>query len=386
MDAKIREVFKSFLNESLEQIIISKPSQPEVLAKVKIRPVQIKKEIKFQVTEYRGTKVFHVNHTQGEMLEMLPEYFEGQLAQAELKGADRTGILLIGRKGVTVKCKKRADAHTAAAVKPHNAEKLYILQEGMKIPFLIDLGVMTESGKIVRARYDKFRQINRYLELVEDILPELPGDREVSIVDFGCGKSYLTFALYYYLREIKGYNIKITGLDLKEDVINFCKGLRDRYGYEKLEFIQGDIADYVCSGEVDMVVTLHACDTATDYALAKAVSWGAKIIFCVPCCQHELNRQIINEMLAPVLKYGIIKERMSSLITDALRAGMLEEQGYRTQILEFVDMEHTPKNILIRAVKKGGVRGTADYLRCMEELGVSPTLFRLLHEVPDGTD
>ena len=216
--------------------------------------------------------------------------------------------------------------------------------------FFIDLGVMTKEGAIVHSRYDKYRQINRFLEFIEDILPQLNKNKENVIIDFGCGKSYLTFAMYYYLKEVKGYPVRIIGLDLKEDVIRHCSDLAVRYGYEKLSFTCGDIASYEGVDHVDMVVTLHACDLATDYALEKAVGWGAKVILSVPCCQHELNRQIHNPVLQPVLEYGLLKERMAALYTDGIRAKVLEYRGYNTQILEFIDMEHTPKNILLRAV------------------------------------
>lgn len=245
---------------------------------------------------------------------------------------------------------------------------------------MIDLGVMNEQGKIIHARYDKFRQINRFLEFIEDILPRLSRDREITILDFGCGKSYLTFAMYYYLRELKGYDVNIIGLDLKTDVIEKCNSLALRYGYEKLHFYHGDIADYEGVSCVDMVVTLHACDTATDYALAKAVEWGAEVILSVPCCQHEVNKQIKNEMLEPVLRYGILKERMSALITDAVRADLLESKGYDTQILEFIDMEHTPKNLLIRAVRTGKRSDQGKVEKMLAALNIHPTLDRLLNE------
>ena len=270
----------------------------------------------------------------------------------------------------------------------HNRKKHYILEEGKAVPFLQDLGVMTKEGEIVRTKFDKFRQINRFLEFIEDILPELDKGRELTILDFGCGKSYLTFAMYYYLHELKEYDIRIIGLDLKKEVICHCNELSEKYGYEKLRFLEGDIADYTGVNKVDMVVTLHACDTATDYALAKAVGWDAKVILSVPCCQHELNRQIRNEVLEPVLRYGLLKERMAALITDGLRAQYLEREGDEAQILEFIDMEHTPKNILIRAVKrnqkadqKESVRRQqieASIRKCEAELRVSPTLGRLL--------
>ena len=225
------------------------------------------------------------------------------------------------------------------------------------VPFLVDLGVQTKEGKIVRSNYDKFRQINRYLEFIADIMPNFPEDRPINIIDFGCGKSYLTFALYYYMKILCKRDIQVIGLDLKEKVIEDCNTLAVRYGYDKLKFVTGDVSSYAGEGNVDMVVTLHACDTATDYAIEKAIKWGAKVIFTVPCCQHEVNMQISNEKLQPLLKYGLIKERMSALITDAIRANLLEEQGYQVQVMEFIDMEHTPKNILIRAVKEKEGKG-----------------------------
>ena len=238
---------------------------------------------------------------------------------------------------------------------------------------------------MVHARYDKFRQINRFLEFIEDILPTLSKERTVQIIDFGCGKSYLTFAMYYYLHELKGYEVEITGLDLKEDVIDHCNALSEKYGYAKLHFRKGDIAAYEGQGPVDMVVTLHACDTATDYALSKAVGWQAGVILSVPCCQHEVNRQIQCDKLAPVLKYGIVKERISALVTDALRAQLLEAEGYAVDILEFIDMEHTPKNLLIRAVKRQGEKETRQeqagqgVAETTAFLHIEPTLQKLLY-------
>lgn len=233
----------------------------------------------------------------------------------------------------------------------------------------------------------KFRQINRFLEFVEDVLPCLDKSKETVIIDFGCGKSYLTFAMYYYLKEKMGYSIRIIGLDLKREVIRHCNELSRKYGYETLQFYQGDIAGYEGVSQVDMVVTLHACDTATDYALAKAVRWGAKVILSVPCCQHELNAQMKNELLDPVFHYGIIKERMAALYTDALRAEVLENQGYRTQLLEFIDMEHTPKNILIRAVYHGSRKENEKEIRkIMEFLHVKPALCRELLTMGESCD
>lgn len=245
---------------------------------------------------------------------------------------------------------------------------------------------MNKQGDVLKPRYDKFRQINRFLEFVKDIVDELPKDREISIIDFGCGKSYLTFAIYYYLRELCGLDVKITGLDLKKDVINKCNQLSEAYGYDKLIFKLGDIADYEGQNNVDMVVTLHACDTATDYALFKAVNWNAKVILSVPCCQHEVNKQIRNEVFSPVLDYGILKDRMSALVTDAVRAEVLKTKGYTTEILEFIDMEHTPKNLLIRAVrsKENGNKEALDIM--LKELNIEPTIVKLLSDFERSTN
>ena len=263
----------------------------------------------------------------------------------------------------------------------HNRKKRYILEEGIPVPFLVELGVQTKDGAIVHAKYDKFRQINRFLEFIEDVLPKLDKEKETRIIDFGCGKSYLTFAMYYYLKILKGYPVRITGLDLKTDVIEHCSRLAKKFGYDSLEFLHGDIASYEGTDEVDMVVTLHACDTATDYALEKAVRWNAKVILSVPCCQHEVNKQMKSELFAPVFHYGIIKERMAALYTDALRAEVLEAMGYRVQILEFIDMEHTPKNLLIRAVKQGKRKENREAIEAiLKEIHTEPTLYRLLME------
>lgn len=298
--------------------------------------------------------------------------------------------VLVSKKGKVTIQKKVQKGCVRPAELSHNRNKKYILQEGIPVPFLQDLKVMTKDGKIVHSRFDKFRQINRFLEFIEDILPKLEKEREITILDFGCGKSYLTFAMYYYLHVLKNYDIRIIGLDLKEDVIRHCNELSRKYGYEKLEFLVGDIADYDGVEEVDMVVTLHACNTATDFALAKAVGWNAKVILSVPCCQHELNGQIQKdkaagyEVLAPILDYGLLKERFAALLTDGLRAKYLEEAGYETQVLEFIDMEHTPKNILLRAVKnsQSKVGSKEQIAACKKFLGVEPMLGALLDKGP----
>ena len=244
----------------------------------------------------------------------------------------------------------------------------------------MDLGVQTKDGKIINGKYDKFRQINRFLEFIRDILPALPKERRISVVDFGCGKSYLTFAIYYYLKIMNGLDVEITGLDLKADVIEKCNRLKEKYGYDDLRFLTGDIGTYEGKSRVDMVVTLHACDTATDYALAKAVKWNAGVILSVPCCQHELNWQIHCEPLESVFKHGLLKERISALLTDGIRAALLEEAGYEVQVMEFINMEHTPKNILLRCVKNTRMKpkGNKNPEELSAFLNVQPTLQKLL--------
>ena len=383
----LQSLFTDCLNETLIRVILSNPSSKDGVIKICARPVLKNKSLLFQIEEYTKTQVFHKNLTAGDA----GSYLTGKLSSdassqtAEFKNAlvetkSFTANVLVSKKGtITIKKKMNASTKQPKISLSHNRKKKYILEEGIPVPFLIDLGVMTQNGSIVNAHYDKFRQINRFLEYIEDILPSLPTGRELRILDFGCGKSYLTFAIYYYLKVLKGYPVRITGLDLKEDVIRHCNELAVKYGYDKLEFLCGDIAYYDGCSQVDMVVTLHACDTATDYALAKAVGWGAKVILSVPCCQHELNKQMKNDLLSPVLHYGILKERMAALMTDGLRAQILEANGYRTHILEFIDMAHTPKNLLIRAVYNGHC---ADNKAQIDELlaafDVNPTLYRLL--------
>lgn len=329
----LNNILKKSLNKEFLSAIISNPREKGGIVKIKIRPVEHKDNILYQCEEHRNNQVFHHNLNEEEAA----GYIEN--AMQEFK---------------------------------------QMQMETRKFRYQV---LVSKKGKIVRTKFDKFRQINRFLEFIEDVLPELPKDREVTILDFGCGKSYLTFAIYYYLHELKGYDIRIIGLDLKTDVIYACNQLAKKYGYRKLKFMEGNIADYTGSDEVDMVVTLHACDTATDFALAKAVGWKAKVILSVPCCQHEVNRQIANETLAPLFSYGLIKERMAALVTDAMCAEYLKREGYDTQILEFIDMEHTPKNILIRAIYTGNKGKNTEAIRtCEEMLHIDPMLGRLLDQ------
>ncbi|MBQ7934616.1 MAG: SAM-dependent methyltransferase [Lachnospiraceae bacterium] len=392
---EIGNLLEQMLTADLIQINMSNTRDAERASKVKIRPVLIGGQLLFQETLYRGTQVFHNNYTAEDMQEKIKEYLQQLFKQAQFSNKGMDATILVSKKGkMTLRKKARKQEVDPAVTKgdidgtgddqlSHNRTKHYILQEGRPVDFLVGLGVQSPDGKVAKAKYDKFRQINRYLEFIEDVLHKLPGDRPVRIIDFGCGKSYLTFAMYYYLHVLQGRDIRVTGLDLKKDVIEHCNQLARQLQYDNLHFEHGDIAHYTGADAVDIVVTLHACDTATDYAIAKAIGWNARVIMVVPCCQHEVNKQIRNQLLKPVLKYGLIKERMSALLTDALRANLMEQAGYDTQILEFIDMEHTPKNLLIRGVRAEGMRSRSngnDITELADELQVQLTLQKLLKE------
>ncbi len=376
---QVAKKLEEVINENCIQMVFSGVRKKGVVSKVKVRPVLVKNQILFQVSRYIGTKVFHENMTQKEMqkeaLRLLAlEFKQGQIL------TEQESITILGNKqgNYTILSKQQKNQRKEGSLS-HNKKKHYILEEGKYVPFLEELGVMTKEGKIVQSRYDKFKQINRFLEFIEDILPKLPKEKKLTIIDFGCGKSYLTFAIYYYLKELNGYDIHVIGLDLKEDVIENCSKLAKKYHYKDLEFLKGDIASYAGVSQADMVVTLHACDTATDYALYKAVRWGAKVILSVPCCQHEWNKQMKSKELSSIFQYGIVKERVAALLTDAMRAQYLEFCGYRTQLLEFIDMEHTPKNILIRSIYQGESANNTEELRRIETFfDVNPTLKQLL--------
>ena len=382
------KTLQNFLKEQFDDGVMlavlsgQRKKEPDVPSRVRIRPVEIRGERVFQATATVGTKAIHKNYTLEEVLSYVEASLTDGFSQLQIQGQMKDGTVLVSKKGKQTIKTRPHEALEPVKLQSHNRVKQYILKEGIPVPFLVDLGVMNKEGKVHTHSYDKFKQINRFLEFIEDILPSLQKDREVTILDFGCGKSYLTFAMYYYLKELKGYDVNIIGLDLKEDVIKKCSGLALKYGYEKLHFLQGDIADYEGVNKVDMVVTLHACDKATDYALAKAIEWDAGVILSVPCCQHELNYRIQNDLLEPVLKYGILKERMSALITDGIRAELLESEGYHTQILEFIDMEHTPKNLLIRAVKTGDKASVAKLSQMTDAFNGHLTLEKLLY--PEG--
>lgn len=379
---KLTGILEQFINNKLYAAVISNPFEKDKIIKIKLRPLIIKGSLWYQAEEFTEKQAFHKNMTAAEACAYIGEAMDGCFKQLEITSEAGQVHVLVSKKGkATFKIKSKAPAKITDMPQglAHNRKKQYVLEEGVPVPFLIDLGVMTDQGAVIRSRYDKFRQINRFLEFIEDILPKLDKEKETTIIDFGCGKSYLTFAMYHYLKVLKGYPIKVIGLDLKKDVIERCSRLSKKYGYDTLTFCTGDIASYEGVDHVDMVVTLHACDTATDYALAKAVGWGAKVILSVPCCQHQLNSQMENKLMEPIFHYGLLKERMAALYTDGLRAEILENVGYRTQVIEFIDMEHTPKNILIRAVKQGKPKDNKKELKeLMDFLHVKPVLASLL--------
>ena len=317
--------------------------------KVSVKPMVIREQLVFQFECFKGPQAFHENLEPEAGIQRLIEWSSLHYKQLKLFTTQYDYDLLINRQAQA--SVKRSPATKERILGGHDRKKVYVLEDGVRVDYLVKLGVMDETGKVYKKKYDKFRQLNRFLEFVEDCMPHLHSDRPIRILDFGCGKAYLTFALYHYLVQVKGFAVEIVGLDLKTDVIAYCSEAAKDLPYDGLRFLEGDIRDYEQSGGVDMVVTLHACDNATDEALAKAVAWGAKVILSVPCCQHEFFRQLENPDQRPMLKHGILRDKLNSLVTDSLRGLALEALGYEVQMLEFIDMTHTPKNVLIRAYK-----------------------------------
>lgn len=337
----------------------------------------------YQIEKYTDKQVFHENIDFEDLEEKVNEYIEDNYKQLGAWTDEYTFDVKISKKGKVLLNKRKSD-NKALVKKSHNKEKNYILKEGMIIEPLIDLGVFTKEGKVVKAKYDKYKQINRFIELIDDEVKN-KDLKELTILDFGCGKSYLTFVVYYYFAKIKNIDVKIIGLDLKADVIKKCNEIAKRYKYENLHFELGDINGFKYNNKVDMVITLHACDTATDFALYNAIKWNTNMIFSVPCCQHEFNKQMESDELSILTKYGIVQERVAALMTDAVRANLLEAIGYKTQLLEFIDIAHSPKNILIRA-SKGKVskekreKALNEVKSLMNKFNLEPTLFKLLQE------
>ncbi|UPA30137.1 SAM-dependent methyltransferase [Terrisporobacter glycolicus] len=337
----------------------------------------------YQIEKFTDKQVFHENIEIKDLSNKMLEYMKEDFKQLNAWSNNTAYDVKISKKGKVFLGKKKNNSENVVN-KGHNKEKNYILKEGMIIQPLIDLGVFTKEGKVVNSKYDKYKQINRFIEIIDDEIKK-NNYEELTILDFGCGKSYLTFVLYYYFVEIKKINVKMIGLDLKEDVIKKCNEIAKKYKFDNLHFELGDINGFKYNNKVDMVITLHACDTATDYALYNAIKWNAKMIFSVPCCQHEFNHQMKAESLDILNKYGIIQERVAALMTDSVRGNLLECVGYKAQLLEFIDISHSPKNILIRASKYNlskdkKEKSLQQVQALMKEFNFNPTLYNLLKE------
>lgn len=356
---KVIDLLEGIINdESLLTGTLSSPlDKKNPVTKVNIRPIVLQEQLHYQFTYHEATKVRHSNlsHTeaQAELLALLSSDYRQALLCSQAD--DYQVFINPGGKGkILTRPASKKSINTS-----HNRKKNYIIPTNQPCTFLTRLGIMNKQGQVLPSRMGKFKQINRFLEMVDDVIDSLPTERELCVVDFGCGKSYLTFALYHYLHEQKGLDVQIIGLDLKEDVVRHCNAIaQDLKWAPRLGFWVGDIKDYQHREHVDMVVSLHACDTATDIALAKAVAWQSQVILSVPCCQRELLQQIENPTMRPLTKHGILKERLAALVTDSLRASALEIAGYNVQVLEFIATEHTAKNLLIRAVRTKHAKDT----------------------------
>ena len=377
---ELKKIINDIFSEEIIKLVISNKSNKDVkYNKINILLKENKTKKYYQIEKFTDKQVFHENISLEEIETAVLEYTVGNYKQFTAW----SNVTTYDVKG-KVHCSKKDGNNEKFAKKGHNKEKNYILKEGMIIEPLIDLGVFTKEGKVINSKYDKYKQINRFIEIIDDEIKK-NDYKELTILDFGCGKSYLTFVLYYYFVEIKKIDVKMIGLDLKEDVIKKCNEVAKRYKYDNLHFELGDINGYKYNNKVDMVITLHACDTATDYALYNAVKWNAKMIFSVPCCQHELNHQMKPENLNILTRYGIVQERVAALMTDAVRGNLLEAVGYKTQLLEFIDISHSPKNILIRA-SKGNVskqkieKSLTEVEKLREEFNFNPTLYNLLKQ------
>ena len=379
----LKNAIYEILKEEIIKIVISNKANKEVeYNKISFLLKENNKGKKYyQIEKFTDKQVFHENIEVNQLEKALFDIVNDNYKQLSAWSNETSFDLKISKKGKVFLGKKKSN-NSNLSNKSHNKEKNYILKEGMIIEPLIDLGVFTKEGKVINSKYDKYKQINRFIEIIDDEIKK-NDYKELTILDFGCGKSYLTFVLYYYFVQIKHINVKMIGLDLKADVIKKCNEIAKRYKYDNLHFELGDINGYKYENNVDMVITLHACDTATDYAIYNAIKWNAKMIFSVPCCQHEFNHQMEANTLSILTKYGIIQERMAALMTDAVRGNLLEAAGYKTQLLEFIDIAHSPKNILIRASKskvskEKKEKALKEVDSLISEFNFNPTLLNLL--------
>ena len=385
------ELIKNIQEDKLIKIVFS-DRQSGDFNKVIIKPIILKSTRNIQIESFKDNKAFHKNIDLNNLQELedgLKEYIDNfKQILLQIEGSDISFI----RKKENFS-RKEKESNLIKTSNEHNKKKQYILNEGDKIDFLIELGLMSIEGKILKSSYNKFKQINKYLEFIDDVIEELKAKKlitdHINVLDFGCGKSYLTFALYYYLKNYrKDLTFSIVGLDLKKDVIAFCNKLAKKLNYENLEFLNGNIKDYDKSKEVDLVFSLHACNNATDYSLEKALSLDAKAILAVPCCHHEFFEKIQknkNSEFYNTLKImadnGVVLDKFATLATDSFRSLSLELCGYKTKMIEFIDMEHTPKNILIKAIKSKSSNlkeKLVEYNKLKEFLGIKPLLEDLI--------
>lgn len=381
MDDTIK-IINEICKDNIIKVVISNKKNKDIKYNKIVFQLKEKNDKEYyQVEKFTDKQVFHENIEKKDLNDRVLEYMKENFKQLNAWSGNTNYDVKISKKGKVFLSKKKSNNENMV-IKGHNKEKNYILKEGMIIQPLIDLGIFTKEGKVVNSKYDKYKQINRFIEIIDDEIKK-NNYEELTILDFGCGKSYLTFVLYYYFVEIKKINVKMIGLDLKEDVIKKCNEIAKKYKFDNLHFELGDINGFKYNNKVDMVITLHACDTATDYALYNAIKWNAKMIFSVPCCQHEFNHQMKAENLDILNKYGIIQERVASLMTDSVRGNLLECVGYKTQLLEFIDISHSPKNILIRASKSNlskikKEKSLQQVKALMKEFNFNPTLYNLL--------
>ena len=386
-EQNLADCLKRIAQAQPKRIIISNPRTKGESSFVRVEIIRTAQT--YQITKRTETQAFHEKTPGAGLIRVLEKLMPEFLQLNALTDEKELRLRLTKKDKVQFGEQKLTDTQKSSVKNvpmEHNRQKNYLIPQGVVVPALVDMGILSRDGHVIQSMYHKYKQINRFLEMVADALQDENNgedEKEFHVLDFGCGKSYLTFILYFYLTKVRNMQVQMTGLDLKADVVAKCNAAAKRYGYKNLHFEVGDINGYQCTQPVDMVVTLHACDTATDYALFNAIEWGARMIFSVPCCQHELNSQMKSEDFAILTRYGIVQERTAALMTDALRANLLQACGYKTQLLEFIDMEHTPKNVLIRALLKQTPlshrrKVLQEAQRLMRAFSFQPTLYKLL--------
>ena len=367
--------------DTIQGVTVSNPikKNTELGTKIKIVPVLVKNKKSFQFSKYVGEKVFHNNCDLNNFFNVLVEEMETNFKQCEIVANKRLTILMNKKKQFTLTGVKENLSVNAKAVS-HNKAKQYILPDGQYVDWMYKLGLMDKNGVVLAHRQKKFRQINKFLEMLRDVEKHIPENS--TIVDMGCGKSYLTFATYYYFNVIKNKNVKIDGYDLKKDVVEYCNTLSEKFGFDNLKFYCKDIAEIDNDdNKISMIITLHACDTATDYAIYHGIRWNCNVIINVPCCQHELFHQMKNSAFHMITEHGILKERFAAMLTDSIRSRILNLVGYKSEIMEFIEIENTPKNLMIRSIKNNkpidnDKKHELDEI--IEQYGISPTLYNLI--------